>query len=225
DRNLNNSNRILAQLKKDFLPALIQKYGIDYFLEGRASDQKGTMQDMKFGFLIAMVLIYIILAWVFSSYIKPFVVMSAIPFGITGALLGHYVMGIELTILSLFGIIGLSGIVVNDSIILLTVYQDLRKEGIPVQQAIAEAATLRLRAVLLTSLTTIAGLSPLLFETSVQAQFLIPMAVSITFGLAFATLLVLVVIPVILYYEESAYAFVSSLKNRYFTRVSSTENA
>jgi multidrug efflux pump subunit AcrB len=129
--------------------------------------------------------------------------MAVIPFGLVGAIIGHWVMGIELTILSLFGFFGLSGIVVNDSIILVTFYQKLRSSGMEVKNAIAEAACQRLRAVLLTSLTTIAGLTPLLFETSLQAQFLIPMAVTICFGLAFSTLLVLLVMPAFLSVLES----------------------
>jgi multidrug efflux pump subunit AcrB len=129
--------------------------------------------------------------------------MAVIPFGLVGAIIGHWVMGIELTILSLFGFFGLSGIVVNDSIILVTFYQKLRASGMEVNSAIAEAACQRLRAVLLTSLTTIAGLTPLLFETSLQAQFLIPMAVTICFGLAFSTLLVLLVMPAFLSVLES----------------------
>ena len=205
DRTKNNANRIIQNLKDTYLPELAQKYGLSYSFEGRRADQKESQADMKTGSLIALALIYIILAWVFASYVKPLVVMAAIPFGITGAIFGHYVMGIELTILSMFGIIGLSGIVVNDSIILLTVYQELRAKGVAVTEAIELSAKSRLRAVILTSLTTIAGLTPLLFETSVQAQFLIPMAVSITFGLGFATLLVLLVIPVLLSYQESVH--------------------
>ncbi|HFE39609.1 MAG TPA: efflux RND transporter permease subunit, partial [Gammaproteobacteria bacterium] len=207
DRTLNNSNRILNELAEDYLPGLAQRYALQYEYEGQASRQKETMADMKTGGVVALALIYIILAWVFSSYVKPLVVMIAIPFGITGAFLGHYILDIELTILSLFGIFGLSGIVVNDSIILITVYQELRENGIEVSDAIVQAANNRLRAVILTSLTTIAGLTPLLFESSVQAQFLIPMAVSITFGLAFATLLVLLVIPAVLSYQETVNQF------------------
>jgi multidrug efflux pump subunit AcrB len=135
---------------------------------------------------------------VFGSYIWPLVVMSIIPFGVVGALIGHWVMGITPTILSMFGLFALSGIVVNDSIILVVFYKHLRKKGLGVREAIIEASCQRLRAVLLTSLTTIAGLTPLLFETSLQAQFLIPMAVSISFGLAFATFLVLILVPVLL---------------------------
>jgi len=157
---------------------------------------------MKQGGLLALVMIYIILAWVFASYTWPLAVMLVIPFGISGAIFGHWFMGIDLTILSQFGMFGLSGIVINDSIILVTFYKQLRAKGIAVREALVESSCLRLRAVLLTSLTTIAGLTPLLFETSLQAQFLIPMATSISFGLGFATLLVLFIVPVLLSYIE-----------------------
>ena len=203
DASLNNSNEILAALQKSLLPDLTSRYGVTVDFEGRAEEQAETMGDMKQGLILAFTLIYLILAWVFSSYGWPLVVMMAIPFGLIGALFGHWVMGIDLTILSLFGIFGLSGIVVNDSIILVTFFKHQREAGIETSQAIINAATQRLRAVLLTSLTTIAGLTPLLFETSMQAQFLIPMAVSISFGLMFSTVLVLLVIPALLSVHES----------------------
>ncbi|HJP26887.1 MAG TPA: efflux RND transporter permease subunit, partial [Arenicellales bacterium] len=152
---------------------------------------------------LALLMIYLILAWVFGSYGWPLVVMTVIPFGLVGALWGHLLMGIDLTLLSLFGFFGLSGIVVNDSIILVVFYKSLKLTGISIRDAVVEAACQRLRAVILTSLTTIAGLTPLLFETSLQAEFLIPMAVSIAFGLAFATLIVLVLVPTLLYFHES----------------------
>ena len=123
-------------------------------------------------------------------------------------LFGHWLLGIDLTILSQFGIFGLSGIVINDSIILVTFYKQLRARGVEVDVALIDASCLRLRAVLLTSLTTIAGLTPLLFETSLQAQFLIPMAASISFGLGFATVLVLFVVPVLLSYIEQFKAWI-----------------
>jgi len=153
--------------------------------------------------VLGLILIYLVLAWVFASYGWPVIVMAAIPFGLVGALFGHWLMGLDVTILSMFGLFGLSGIVVNDPIILVTFYQRLRREGVAVYEALVEAACQRLRAVLLTSLTTIAGLTPLLFETSLQAQFLIPMATSIAFGLAFATVLILLFIPALLsIYED-----------------------
>jgi len=208
---VNNVNRIIASLEEKILPELKQKYWIDYSFEGRAADQKETMIDMKWGGILGLTLIYIVLAWVFSSYGWPLVVMAIIPFGLVGALWGHWIQGIDLTLLSLFGFFGLSGIVVNDSIILVSFYKRLRDKGMLVKDALIEASIQRLRAVLLTSLTTIAGLLPLLFETSLQAQFLIPMAVSIAFGLAFATVLVLIIIPVFLSIHESIHFRLRSL--------------
>lgn len=203
DPDVTNANKIIGQLSAEVMPELEQKYGIKYKFEGRAEEQRDTLRDMLYGLILALALIYIILAWVFSSYGWPFIVMVAIPLGLVGALIGHWLLDKDLTILSLFGLFGLSGIVINDSIILITAYKRIRDAGSKSHQAIIDASCERLRAVLLTSLTTIAGLTPLLFETSVQAQFLIPMAISITFGLAFATLLILIVIPALLsIYED-----------------------
>ena len=205
DANVTTVGEVIAGLEDGTLEQLQRDYGIDYSFEGRSADQRDTLSDMRKGLMLGLILIYLILAWVFSSYGWPLVVMAVIPFGLTGALFGHWVMGIDLTILSLFGMFGLSGIVVNDSIILVSFYQQLRGEGLSVEQALIDAASQRLRAVLLTSLTTIAGLMPLLFETSYQAQFLVPMATSIAFGLGFATLLILLVIPALLSLHESAH--------------------
>lgn len=206
DTSVNNARRIIAALEADVLPGLTSRYGLHYSLEGRSAESRKTLGDMKRGLLIALALIYLVLAWVFASYGWPIVVMIAIPFGLVGAILGHWLLGIDLTILSLFGFFGLSGIVVNDSIILVTFYKHLREKGMAADDAIIEASCQRLRAVLLTSLTTIAGLTPLLFETSVQAQFLIPMAVSIAFGLMFSTVLVLLCVPALLSIYEHAVA-------------------
>ena len=214
DTTANNANLIIAALEEGPLEELRRDYGIDHSFEGRSADQRETLSDMRKGLILGLILIYLILAWVFSSYGWPVVVMAVIPFGLTGALFGHWVMGIDLTILSLFGMFGLSGIVVNDSIILVSFYKNLRADGMAVGEALVEAACQRLRAVLLTSLTTIAGLTPLLFEKSYQAQFLIPMATSIAFGLAFATVLVLLVIPSLLSMHESAHGRLARLFRR-----------
>ena len=203
DPALNNSNDVIADLEAGPLQRLKGRFGIDYTYEGRRSDQTETLADMARGGLLALAMIYLVLAWVFASYGWPLVVMSVIPFGVIGALLGHWLMGMDLTVLSLFGLFGLSGIVVNDSIILVMFYKHQREAGTPWRQAIVDATCQRLRAVLLTSLTTIAGLTPLMFETSRQAQFLIPMALTISYGLAVATLLVLLVVPSLLCIHES----------------------
>ena len=201
---LNNTAEIVADLQQFTLPALTSRYGVQVSIEGRSASQRETFADMRLGAMIALVLMYLVLAWVFSSYGWPLLVMLTIPLGLTGAVLGHWVLDMNLTILSMFGFFGLSGIVVNDSIILVIFYRQIRDRGMAINNALVEAACQRLRAVLLTSLTTIAGLTPLLFETSRQAQFLIPMAVSIAFGLAFATLLILLVIPAMLSIYEGA---------------------
>lgn len=204
DPSVTNANQVIADLQQDTIGQLESTFGVNTRFEGKAQEQRETGQDMMAGALIGLALIYIILAWVFGAYTWPIAVMIAIPFGLCGAILGHLLLGIDLTILSLFGMFGLSGIVINDSIILVTFYKELRAGGMPVREALVEAACQRLRAVLLTSLTTISGLLPLLFETSLQAQFLIPMAVSIAFGLAVGTFLILLVVPVLLSLIEGA---------------------
>ena len=154
-----------------------------------------SFEYLKLGGLLSLVLIYIILAWVFAHYGKPFAVMAIIPFGIVGAIIGHMIMGTPLTIISFIGLLGLSGILVNDSIILVSQVVRRRAGGEDIETAAIGASQDRLRAVLLTSLTTIGGLLPLIFEESRQAQFLIPMAITLVFGLATATLLVLILVP------------------------------
>jgi len=203
DSTANNANQILESLQQTALPELERKYGISYTIEGQNKRQAETMDDMKVGLLIGLSMIYIVLAWVFGSYGWPLVVMMAIPFGLVGAILGHWWMGLDMTILSMFGFFGLSGIVVNDSIILVSFYKSLRASGLGINKALEEAAVQRVRAVILTSLTTIAGLTPLLFETSLQAQFLIPMATAIAFGLMFSTFLILLVLPAMLSIYEN----------------------
>ncbi|HSP00898.1 MAG TPA: efflux RND transporter permease subunit, partial [Thioalkalivibrio sp.] len=158
DRAQNNAARIREQLAADVLPGLAQRHGVEYSFEGRAADQAETLGDMRMGLIFALAMIYLVLAWVFGSYGWPLVVMAIIPFGLLGALVGHWIMGLELTILSLFGLFGLTGIVVNNSIILVSFYQSLREEGMAQELAIVEASCQRLRAVVLTSFTTIAGL-------------------------------------------------------------------
>ena len=153
---------------------------------------------MRLGALIGLTSIYIILAWVFASYTRPLVVMSVIPIGFVGAILGHWLLGFDLTMLSMIALIGLSGIVVNDSIILVSTIRRRLDSGELTNEAIVSGTGDRVRAVILTSATTIGGLSPLLFETSLQAQFLIPMAITISFGLMVTTFLVLLLVPALL---------------------------
>jgi len=207
DESTANANNILSQLNQAYFPQLTQKYNVITGLEGKSADQAETMQDLKTGVLLGLTLIYIILAWVFGSYLWPLAVMIAIPLGLTGAILGHYLLGIDLSLFSLMGLFGLSGIVINDSIVLIVFFRDQIREGVDHHTAVVSAICLRLRAVLLTSLTTIAGLTPILFETSLQAQYLIPMAVTLVFGLAYGTFLILFFIPAALTLLEHGKGF------------------
>jgi len=147
------------------------------------------------GFLIALVAIYGLLAIPFRSYLQPLIVMSAIPFGLIGAVWGHLAMGLNLTILSMFGIVALTGVVVNDSLVMVDFINRAFKKTHKLGEAIRRAGTSRFRPILLTSMTTFAGLTPLLLEKSLQAQFLIPMAVSLAFGVLFATFITLILVP------------------------------
>ncbi len=209
-----NANEILAGLAQNDMPRLAKKYGVQWSFQGRAADQQETMGDMKAGMLLGLVLIYIVLAWVFGHYGWPLIIMLAIPFGLVGAITGHWIMGIDLTVLSMFGLFGLSGIVVNDAIVLTEFYRHQREKGVPANEAVVEAACLRLRAILLTSLTTIGGLSSLMMESSLQAQFLIPMATSITFGLGFTTIIALLWLPAMLSLYESGHVRVMRFMGR-----------
>ncbi len=202
-----NTQETRAAVAEALFPEIESEFNVEASFVGAAKDQAETMADMLIGLIYAIVLIYLVLAWVFGSWGWPLMVMAIIPFGLVGALTGHYVLGIDMTLLSLFGLFGLSGIVVNDSIILVVFYKELRQKGLAIREALIEASAARLRAVILTSATTIAGLTPLMFETSLQASFLIPMAASITFGLAFATILVLVLVPCLLSIYEDAMAY------------------
>ncbi|MDO9600160.1 MAG: efflux RND transporter permease subunit [Azoarcus sp.] len=198
-----NANAIQAELQREALPRLAEKYRLEYSFQGRAADQRETMADMANGLMLGLGLIYLVLVWSFASWTWPLVVMAAIPLGLAGAIFGHWLLGLNLTILSMFGLFGLSGIVVNNSIILVSLFKDLHHKGADLHDALVGAACGRLRAVLLTSLTTIGGLTPLMFETSLQAQFLIPMATSIAFGLAVSAVLVLFFVPALLSLLES----------------------
>ena len=203
DPGVNSSNAVMADLWEGPLPAIVERHGVKWGLGGGQEQQSRILGDMALGAVLGLALIYLVLAFVFASYGWPLVVMSVIPFGLIGAVFGHWLLGIDLTILSMFGLFGLAGIVVNDSIILIVSYKELKQSGAPWREAIVEAACLRLRAVLLTSLTTIGGLTPLMFETSLQAQYLVPMAVSIAFGLGVATFLVLLLVPALLCLHEA----------------------
>lgn len=196
DAKITPNQEIIADLRNSVaLADIASRHGVDFSFAGREEERKKSFEDLQLGGIIAVLVIYIILAWVFASYSRPIAVMLIIPFGIVGAIFGHYVMDFKLTILSYLGLLGLAGILVNDSIILVSRLDERLAEGQDLAMAAIGASCDRFRAVLLTSLTTIGGLLPLLFERSLQAQFLMPMAITIVFGLGFATLVVLFLVP------------------------------
>jgi multidrug efflux pump subunit AcrB len=197
DDKVANAEEILLDLKSTILNDLKNDYpGLSYNLEGEEKERRESLGSMKTGFLMALFLIYALLAVPFRSYSQPLIVMAAIPFGIVGAILGHLIMGYDLSILSLFGIVALAGVVVNDSLLLIDFINRKRREGeTDLRRAVIESGQRRFRPILLTSLTTFFGLAPMITETSVQAQFLIPMAISLGFGILFATGITLILVP------------------------------
>lgn len=196
DKNNTNMTVLNADLTQ-FLDELMSKYpGVSYTLEGEAREQAESFNSLAWGLLFVFFIIYCLLAIPFKSYIQPIIVMSVIPFGAIGAIIGHWIMGMDLTIMSLLGLMALIGVVVNDSLVLVDFINAKVRAGIKVFDAVLIAAQSRFRPVMLTSLTTFIGLMPLLFEKATQAQFLIPMAVSLGFGIIFATFITLVLVPV-----------------------------
>ena len=191
-------------------------------MEGEGKEQKESLSDVVNGFVIALFLIYALLAIPFKSFTQPFVVMSAIPFGMVGAVIGHLIMGLNLSLLSLFGIVGLAGVVVNDSLVLVHATNRIREQGVSPREAITQGGALRFRAIILTSLTTFAGLTPMILERSLQAQFLIPMAVSLGFGVLFATVITLLLIPCGYMILEDVHNLVEKLKARITRREAPT---
>lgn len=187
---------VRTALDTTILPELVKIYpGLSYSYQGRQADMQESIGSLFLGLGGALLVIYFLLAIPFRSYVQPIIVMTAIPFGVVGAVLGHMVMGYNLSVMSMMGIVALSGVLVNDSLVLIDFANKERARGLSVYAAIHRAATRRFRPILLTTLTTFGGLAPMIFETSRQARFMIPMALSLGYGILFATLIVLVLIP------------------------------
>ncbi|WP_339348854.1 efflux RND transporter permease subunit [uncultured Alteromonas sp.] len=206
DSDVITATELVNYLNESFVPTISRQYqDLSLHFAGEAEQQEETQSSMESVFILALISIYALLAIPLKSYVQPLIIMTAIPFGIVGAVLGHWSNGLMLSILSLNGILALSGVVVNDSLLLVSRYNALKEAGMRVQEAVIEACSSRLRAVLLTSITTFLGLYPILGETSMQAQFLIPAAASLGYGILFATAITLVLIPaLLLIYEDVA---------------------
>ena len=197
DLTVTNGNEVIATVMTSIMPKILQKYNsVAYSLEGEQQEQGDNLRSLGKNFLLAMIVVYMLLAIPFKSYFQPLVVMSSIPFGITGAVLGHIFLGLNLSVLSMMGIVALTGVVVNDSLVMVDFINRYRSEGNSIKDAVLEAGPRRFRPIFLTSLTTFVGLIPLILEKSTQAKFMIPMAVSLSFGVLFATAITLLLVPV-----------------------------
>ncbi|GGF63180.1 acriflavin resistance protein [Terasakiella brassicae] len=206
---------VLTTSLRGFMDELVTRYpDVGYSLEGEAREQRESFGSLGWSLLGVLFAIYVLLAIPFKSYAQPLIVMSVIPFGLVGAVLGHWIMGSNLTLLSLMGMLALTGVVVNDALVLVDYINQQRARGMSLQHAVLNAGTARFRPVMLTSLTTFIGLVPLLFEKSTQAQFLIPMAISLGFGILFATFITLIMIPVNYILLENARRFLNQLYSR-----------
>jgi len=196
DPNKVQTGVVISDITKNLVPQLLAKYAEVEFELGGSSKEENTLLMRTFvGFAAALFLIYGLLAVPLRSYVQPLVIMSVIPFGLVGAVLGHIIFGVTISMLSILGLVALAGVVVNDSLILVEFANRRRAQGLTIEEALLAAGQQRFRAIVLTTLTTFVGLLPMLFETSMQAQFVIPMAISLSFGIVFATTMTLVLVP------------------------------
>jgi multidrug efflux pump subunit AcrB len=194
-----NTNEILAELAGSYFPELKHRYpGLMVAVQGEQKKMRESFETLKVGFPLAIIGIFIIIATMFRSYAQPFVIMFTVPFGIIGAILGHLILGFNLSMLSIFGMVALTGVVVNDAIILIERINGNLAAGMPFFEAIIQGGARRFRAIILTTVSTVGGLVPMIMETDLQARGLIPMAISLAAGVAFATLLTLILIPSLL---------------------------
>jgi multidrug efflux pump subunit AcrB len=215
DKDRYEPGKITNDVLTQDLPAVLAQFpGVHYKLSGATETQQEVQADLVKGALFALFLIYSLMAVPLKSYSQPLIIMSVIPFGAIGALVGHWILGIEVSMMSFFGIIALSGVVVNDSLILVDFVNRERAAGVPLAQAVTDATKKRFRAILLTSLTTFFGLIPIVLETSLQAAIMIPMAASLAFGILFATVITLFLIPALYLILDDVGKFFRRLRAR-----------
>jgi multidrug efflux pump subunit AcrB len=201
-------------MSDEFIPELLSRYpGVKYGLEGSSQDQVEFMAKIFMALVVSMFLIYALLAIPLHSYVQPFIIMSVIPFGAIGAVIGHIIMGRAISMFSMFGLIALAGVVVNDSLILVDFINKARAKGVAIRDAVIESGTARFRAIVLTSFTTAAGLLPIMIESSPQAQAIIPTAISIGYGIIFATVITLFLVPALYLLQEDFFGRMRQFKN------------
>ncbi len=196
DPELVEPGEISKEISEEYIPGLLSRYsGVSFALEGASLEEQEFYRNLSIASVVALFLIYALLAIPLHSYTQPLIIMSIIPFGLIGAVVGHIIMDKAISMYSLFGLIALAGVVVNDSLIMVDFINKARLDGVPAKEAVLQSGTQRFRAIILTSLTTAFGLLPIMLETSMQAQFVIPMAISMSFGIIFATVITLFLIP------------------------------
>ena len=198
DPAVTTTNVVLATVRQEISPAIEKQFDVQVDFKGKAEEQSEALGDLSIALIVSIASIYIILAWLFSSYTMPLVIMAVVPFGLIGAIVGHYLLDFNLNMFSLMALLGLSGVLVNDSIILVTTIKRFFADGLDLAKAVVEGVRERLRPVILTTTTTVVGLTPILFEQSLQAQLVQPLAITFIFGMLLAPYLVLIFVPSVL---------------------------
>ncbi|NCF52799.1 hypothetical protein GWP57_14425 [Gammaproteobacteria bacterium] len=216
--------KIIEEISEQVIPELLSRYsGVRYGLVGASQEEQEFLRNLTVASIVALLLIYALIAIPLRSYAQPLVIMSVIPFGLIGAVIGHVIMGKAISMFSLFGLVALTGVVVNDSLIMIDFVNKARLDGLPLKQAIIDSGTLRFRPIILTSFTTAAGLTPIMFEGSVQAQYMIPMAISLSFGILFATAITLFLVPALYLLQIDGFARTRRIVNWAFDRDSRSD--
>jgi multidrug efflux pump subunit AcrB len=216
--------KIIEEISERVIPELLSRYsGVRYGLVGASQEEQEFLRNLTVASIVALLLIYALIAIPLRSYAQPLVIMSVIPFGLIGAVIGHVIMGKAISMFSLFGLVALTGVVVNDSLIMIDFVNKARLDGLPLKQAIIDSGTLRFRPIILTSFTTAAGLTPIMFEGSVQAQYMIPMAISLSFGILFATAITLFLVPALYLLQTDGFARTRRIVNWAFDRDSRSD--
>ena len=207
-------------MKNKVIKEITDKYeGVTGELDGASQDEMDAQVDLMKAGVFALFCIYALMAIPLRSYSQPLIIMSVIPFGLVGAVVGHMVLGLSMSIMSIFGLVALAGVVVIDSLVMVDFVNRAREEGLSVRDAVSQAGAQRFRAILLTSLTTFVGLAPIVLERSLQAKIVVPMAVSLAFGILFATIITLVLIPALYVILEDVKNLFRSKQNKQDTRI------
>jgi multidrug efflux pump subunit AcrB len=218
--------QVIREMTSEFIPGLLSRYpGVKYGLEGSSQDQVDFIRKIQIAALAALFLIFALIAIPLHSYSQPLIIVCVIPFGAIGAVVGHIIMGRPISMFSMFGLIALAGVVVNDSLILVDFMNKARLRGIAIREAVIESGAARFRAIVLTSFTTAAGLIPIMLETDPQAQAIIPTAISIGYGIVFATVITLFLVPCLYLLQEDGFAWMRNFKAWLFGRSASDKTS